>query len=230
VAYGGDWSDLKTEVADRGHKSLSRTTEKARVIRCCKAGLRAIQRRAVRHGFWWLCADTTLTLTSLEHEYAVPTDFCSFLGNSFRYGTRNLYFKRREWIDKYLGQNWSESTTGTTPRFFTLYGDQDGTPLQIAGVPSSGFVTANPTIRYQYVRQEKYVSIGDDDDSTELYLPTQWMDTAVAGALVALLQIEDDPDWKDFMSVFNDGVRDMVAGHSAVIEVDEQQEVPVWYD
>ena len=80
------------------------------------------------------------------------------------------------------------------------------------------------------MRQEKYVSIGDDDDSTELYLPTQWMDTAVAGALAALLQIEDDPDWKDFMSVFNDGVRDMVAGHSAVIEVDEQQEVPVWYD
>ena len=219
------WGTLKASVARRCHKVLSRTEDEADVIDYCRM---AMDRIEALEGYapWWAERPATLTITALDYDLTLPSDFLKLKGNSIEYGRgRKLHPLAIEFINARV-PNWRDSTVGGSPKYFVVMGSATSTDegeLWICPKPSSGFATNYSEIEYQYIRTDRHHSLGDDtDDAEELYIPKQYSPIVIHAALAEGLQQEDDPDWERFDRMFEGRDKFKIIGADVMGEIDEE--------
>lgn len=218
---GATWGTLKDRVASRAHKVLTRTLEDTDVEQWCMGGVEMVESEEPWNH---LRTAETITLVGGTYEYAWPTYLARFVTASFRYGgsgTELTYARRPEHIDTRLNPDWRTGGDTGTPLYFVEF----GTNFWIAPVPSTAFVTSNGTIYYYGWKTDLYtINEGAADDDALLY-PLRMVELYTVASLIAGLQQEDDPDWRQFEGYYNRLLNKYI-GFDESIEVDEGIEPP----
>jgi hypothetical protein len=218
------WGELKTRIATRSHKDLSRTEEDADVGRWAKAGIELVESE---DSWSWLYKDFTISLVANTYAYDWPSAMEKFDSNTLRYGGSNTYLayaRNAENIDRYLSPSWRDSSGSQgTPKYFTDFGRK----FWIAQKPSSDFVSSNPTL-YLYGYTTDLASVEDSpSSSTTLLIPYRAANAYVEAALMVGLQQEDDPDWRTYQQVFDANIQRLRGFDVSVASTDEVL-LPEW--
>ena len=218
------WGELKTRVAARSHKDLTRTEEVADVGRWAKAAIELVE---AEDSWSWLQKSFTISMVADTYEYDWPTGLEKFDSGTFRYsgiGSYLQYARIVENIDKHLGPQWRDATGSQgTPKFFADFGRK----IWIAPKPSSGFVSTNGTLYLYGFTSDLHTVEGSPTSSTTLLIPYRAANTYVEAALMVGLQQEDDPDWKSYQQIFDSNIQRLRAFDSSVASSDEVS-LPEW--
>ncbi len=216
------WGEYKTRIAARSHKDLDREEEEADVTRWAKAGIEAVE---AEDSWSWLYKDFTITMVADTYAYDWPSGLEKFDANTFRYGGSGSYLsyaRRAENIDNYLGPNWRDASGSTgTPAYFADFGRK----IWIAQKPSTGFVAETPTLYFYGFTSDlttvEATGVDAPISSTTLLIPYRAANAYVEAALMVGLQQEDDPDWKNYQSVFETNIQRLRGFDVSVASTDE---------
>ena len=217
-------AELRRRVSARAHTKLGQGTNTDKVNDALHAGLEMFENA---NTWRYLRKTTTLALVADDYSYTWPSDIYKFDKNSFRYGGAGSYLQyiaQPEELDHHLGPQWRDTATASgSPYLITDMGRE----FWIAPKPSAAFVASNPTV-YFYGWQSD-LELWDDgatpSDTATLLLPRNYIRAVEEAALSSLLQVEDDPDWKNFDQIATRRIAD-IRGNQPEIAADEAMNKP----